>query len=589
MKSTFLVLPKSLSAKIFFFLIVAMVCLVFIFNVVLIRIQKKAYKSSYDTYGATLIRLVAHSVSLGVYTEDKEQMYAPVSGLLQQDDVFEVVIWNKEKKVLLEKVKDSNKKLRIPGEFMKMPKGLIHYYQHDHIDNSGYLRTETKKHFILWGRVFSPIIDESWYFDGENNNAEKEITGYMAIVLSKDSFEKGVRNILVQTGVSGLIFLFVIILATFIVIQSVTEPLRKLVLTIRNRDGITEQPSDLKVLTDTYASMIDDLEQSFQTISELNQVLEEKVIYRTLQLTKANNKLQRRQEKLKISNAELVEALRQLRETQEQLIQKEKLAAMGQLVAGVAHELNNTVNFISGALPSLHRMLDKVKDVLAGYEEVEKARGSDKLDETFEKVRVLKEEIFYQDLFSFIDQLMENIEEGTRRTTGIVRDLKVFSRQDVEKIIVVDVHKIIDSTINYVDKQLVKNITIHRDYGSLPLVYCLPGRIGQVFLNIINNGIQAMDGEGRLTIKTKYQDEQVYMSFSDTGCGIPPNVIPKIFDPFFTSKEVGKGTGLGLGISYTIVRQHGGDIKVQSEVDNGSVFTIILPVRPVEISEDKVV
>uniref|UniRef100_UPI0040559DF8 hypothetical protein n=1 Tax=Candidatus Electrothrix sp. TaxID=2170559 RepID=UPI0040559DF8 len=308
MKSTFLVLPKSLSAKIFFFLIVAMVCLVFIFNVVLIRIQKKAYKSSYDTYGATLIRLVAHSVSLGVYTEDKEQMYAPVSGLLQQDDVFEVVIWNKEKKVLLEKVKDSNKKLRIPGEFMKMPKGLIHYYQHDHIDNSGYLRTETKKHFILWGRVFSPIIDESWYFDGENNNAEKEITGYMAIVLSKDSFEKGVRNILVQTGVSGLIFLFVIILATFIVIQSVTEPLRKLVLTIRNRDGITEQPSDLKVLTDTYASMIDDLEQSFQTISELNQVLEEKVIYRTLQLTKANNKLQRRQEKLKISNAELVEA-----------------------------------------------------------------------------------------------------------------------------------------------------------------------------------------------------------------------------------------------------------------------------------------
>jgi signal transduction histidine kinase len=466
---------------------------------------------------------------------------------------------------------------------MKMPMALS---QHD---NSGYLSMETEDSFILWGRISSSTPEETWYFEEARNNLEEEIVGYAAIVLSKELFEKGVRNILVQTGVSILIFLFVIMLTTFLVIQNVTEPLRKLVLTIRKREGETEHPSDLKVLTETYTSMVDDLERSFLTISELNEGLEGKVRHRTLQLTKANNELCQRQEKLKSSNTHLVEALRRLEETQEQLIQKEKLAAMGQLVAGVAHELNNTVNFISGALPSLHRSLDEMKEVFVGYEEVEKARGSSRIDGKFEEVRAIKEKFSYdEDVFLIIDQLMENIEEGTTRATRIVRDLKIFSREDVEKVIPLDVHTVIDSTINYVDKQLLKNITIRRDYGSLPLVHCLPGRMSQVFLNIMNNGIQAMDGTGQLTIKTEHKNEHVHIIFSDTGCGIHAHDMPKIFDPFFTNKDVGKGTGLGLGISYSIIRQHGGYIKVRSDIGNGSVFEIILPVTPIEVSQDRV-
>ncbi|MCI5143159.1 MAG: hypothetical protein D3909_15820, partial [Candidatus Electrothrix sp. ATG1] len=332
MNNTFLVLPKSFSAKIFLFLIVTMVCIVSLFNLFLISIQKKTYKSSHDAHGATLVRLLAHSISLAVVTDNKDEMYASVSGLLQQNDVFEVVIWNKDWKVLLQKTKDPNGKLRIIEKPFEIQMVI------DEHDTGSHQSIETEDSFILWGQIFFNTMsskEEDWYFDKERNNSEREVVGYAAIVLSKEFFEKGVRNILIQTGVSVLIFLFVIMLTTFLVIQNVTEPLRKLILTIRKREGHSEHPSDMKVLTETYASMVDDLERSFQTISELNEGLEEKVKHRTLQLTKANDELHQRQEKLKSSNTELVEALRRLKETQEQLIQKEKLAAMGQLVAGV--------------------------------------------------------------------------------------------------------------------------------------------------------------------------------------------------------------------------------------------------------------
>lgn len=583
MNSACLFSPKSFSTKIFFLLIIALVCLAMLFNIALISIQKKTYKTSYDAHGATLIRLLAHSIGLAIYTEDKDEMRAPVRGMLQQDDVVEVVIWSANGELLQQKTKDPGQKKRIIAEPMKIPEVLRRDNTIEHKS------TETADSFILWGKILfnaTSIQQEDWYFDGETNDSDKEVIGYAAVVLSKEFFEKGVRNILFQTGFSVLIFLFASTFATFLIIRKVTEPLRNLILTIRKREEKTEHPSDLKVLTDTYASMVDDLERSFQTISELNEGLEEKVKIRTFQLTKANTALSQRQEELKTSNAQLTDALNQLKETHEQLIQKEKLAAIGQLVAGVAHELNNTVNFISGALPSLHRSLDEMRKVLAGYEAVEEARGSNLLDEKFENIKKIKEELAYDELLLTIDQLMENIDEGTTRTTRIVHDLKIFSREDAEKVVPIDLHTIIDSTLNYIDKQSLQGITIDRIYKALPLVHCLPGRIGQVCLNIMNNSIHAMSETGRLTITTEQRKEYVHIMFSDTGCGIHADDRANIFDPFFTTKEVGLGTGLGLSISYSIIKQHGGDIKVQSNVGEGSTFEIILPIQPKKLSQD---
>ncbi len=577
MISGFFALQKSFSAKIILFLVVTMVCMATLFDLVLIDMQKKTYQSSLDAHGATLIRMLAHSVRLAVFTENEDEMRGPVEGLLQQDDVVEVVIWNEEGKVLLQKTKDPSGRLRIDPKFREIQTVP------DFLDRNGHLNTETEDSFKYWGQVsfnVSPGSEENWYFGEENSDLEKEVVGYVAVVLSKEFFQVGVRNILIQTGVSVLIFLCIGILITFFIIRKVTEPLRDLMRIIRKRRGDTDKPDDLEALSETYDSMINDLERSFQTISELNEGLEEKVEDRTLQLTSANEELSRRQKKLKGSNVDLTRALSRLKETQEQLIQKEKLAAMGQLVAGVAHEINNTVNFISGALPSLHRSLDEMKEVLTRYEEIEEARGSDVLDEKFDEVKALKEELYYDELFSTIDQLMENMGEGTRRTARIIRDLKTFSREDADKVIPLDLQAVIDSTINLIDKQVLNNITITRDYGSIPLVHCLPGRVSQVFLNIIHNGIQAMDGSGQLTITTEHRNGHVHIIFSDTGCGITADDMPKIFDPFFTNKEVGEGTGLGLGISYTIIRQHGGEIKVQSEVGKGAVFDVVLPVEP---------
>ncbi|MCW5210827.1 hypothetical protein VU03_03720, partial [Desulfobulbus sp. N3] len=322
MNNSFLVLPKSLSAKIVLFLIVTMMCMAALFNIALISIQKKAYRTSYDAHGAILIQLLAHSIGLAVFTENKDEMRAPVSGLLELDDVFEVVIWNKDWEVLLQETKDPTGRLRVIGKPMEMPTVLN---QHD---KSGHQSMEAEDSFILWGQIFlnaTSSQEEDWYFDEEKNNSEQELVGYAAVVLSKEFFEERVRNIFIKIGFSVLIFFFVSMLTIFFVVHNVTKPLRKLLLTIRRREEGTEQPNDLKVLTETYTNMVDDLERSFRTISELNEGLEGKVRRRTLQLTKANDALYQRQKKLKSSNAHLVEALGRLKETQEQLIQKEKL------------------------------------------------------------------------------------------------------------------------------------------------------------------------------------------------------------------------------------------------------------------------
>ncbi|MBI3961441.1 MAG: GAF domain-containing protein [Deinococcus sp.] len=265
--------------------------------------------------------------------------------------------------------------------------------------------------------------------------------------------------------------------------------------------------------------------------------------------------------------------LQELRRAQAQLLQTEKMASLGQLVAGVAHELNNPIAFIYGNMDHLERYLSAIRRVLAAYAELP-------LDSAQRAaLEQLRQETRLDYVLGDLDKLVASCRKGAERVKQIVADLRTFSRLDETEFKQVDIHEGIDIALNLLYHLLKKRITVHKEYGDLPLVECNAGKLNQVFMNILANAAQAISGPGEIWIKTARLGDQVAVSIKDTGCGIPPENLTRIFEPFFTTKPVGQGTGLGLSISYAIVEQHGGRISVESQVGKGSTFTVTLPIR----------
>jgi two-component system NtrC family sensor kinase len=239
-------------------------------------------------------------------------------------------------------------------------------------------------------------------------------------------------------------------------------------------------------------------------------------------------------------------------------VQSEKMAALGQLVGGVAHEINNPVNFISSGLPSLRRDINKIAELVP----------EDHRDNRFDKVR------------GRLDKLAEAIGEGAQRTAQIVKNLRTFSRLDEAELKTADLHQALDVTLSLLHNQTKDRILIVRDYGDVPAVECYVSQINQVFMNLLVNAIQAIDDDGTITLTTSRDgDDRVRISISDTGVGMSEDVRQKIFDPFFTTKPVGQGTGLGLSITHGIMAKHRGTIDVESEPGRGTEFILTLPVR----------
>jgi signal transduction histidine kinase len=583
MSSRLLAFKNSFIAKLLLILVLFMIGMAIVFDFALINLQKKTFHTAYNAHGRTMVHMLANTIRLAVFVENEEDLLIPVQGMMGQDDVVEVAVFGKDKQLLCQETKNPGGPLHI------LPNAKATHEDLNTLTKMETLNRQTNDVLIYWHQVsFSSAPDtaEDWYFDAEMVAPVQEVVGYVALVLSKKALKHGQQQILLQTGITVLIFLAIGILATLIIIQRVTEPLRSLLQFIRKSTDNTTGSNDLALLTETYGSIIEDLEQSFMTIATFNDELEEKVLQRTRKLAQANETLSAREEKLALSNANLSQTLIRLQDTQEQLIQQEKLASIGQLVAGVAHEVNNTINFVSVALPSLHNCLAELRTVMTSYEEVEQAQGTDSLADKIAALREIKEELTFAELFSTIDQLMENIDEGIRRTTTIINDLNTYSRKDTTKPCSIDLNEAIDAVLHRVDSQKMSQIEVIRDYTLLPPVQCLPDRLNQVFVNLIHNGIDAIDGAGQLIFTTQPRAKHVHLFFSDTGHGIEEKDRHKIFDPFYTRKEVGKGTGLGLSISYAIIKQHGGDIKVHSEVGIGTIIEVILPIKGTGLPQD---
>lgn len=269
-------------------------------------------------------------------------------------------------------------------------------------------------------------------------------------------------------------------------------------------------------------------------------------------------------------------ALAKLKDAQSQLVAAEKMASLGQLTAGIAHEINNPITYISSSIEGLLGIIDDIKILMKAY------NNSDELENN-PQIQQVKKEIDYDDIFTGFDELTGNIKLGVDRTKEIVTSLRNFSRSDDDSYSRTDLNQCINSAVTLLGKSYKERITISKELGELPLAMCMAGKINQVFLNILVNAVQSIEQEGEIKITsellTQNNIEYAKISICDSGKGMTDETKEKIFEPFFTTKDIGEGTGLGMSITYGIVKKHKGFIKIDSKLELGTIFDIYLPIN----------
>ncbi len=269
-----------------------------------------------------------------------------------------------------------------------------------------------------------------------------------------------------------------------------------------------------------------------------------------------------------------------LKQAQSRMVQSEKLASLGQMVAGVAHEINNPVAFVSNNVAVLERDVGEMRDLLAMYslanDLIERERG-----DLFEQIQAFCERVDMSYTLENIKGLLDRSRDGLNRIQQIVGHLRLFARLDEGQVNEADINGGIESTATIIrNLARKKQVQFEMDLGELPSVTCYAAKINQVMMNLLTNAIDACSEGGRVTVRTRAEETGVRIEVADTGCGIEPAHRDQIFDPFFTTKPVGQGTGLGLSISYGIIQDHGGTIDVDSTIGRGTCFIIHLPLRP---------
>lgn len=278
------------------------------------------------------------------------------------------------------------------------------------------------------------------------------------------------------------------------------------------------------------------------------------------------------------ANKALKELNTKLSDAQNKLMQSEKLASIGQLAAGVAHEINNPIGFIFSNFGTLEQYLQDLFEMLDAYEESEPGLQD---PTSRQRLQNLRKDLDIDYLKDDIPNLMRESRDGIQRVRKIVQDLKDFSRVDArQEWESVNLHHGIDSTLNIVNNEIKYKADVIKEYGDLPEVQCLPSEMNQVFMNLLVNAAHAITAErGTITIRTGTEGTNAWIEVADNGQGIAPENLQRIFDPFFTTKPVGKGTGLGLSLSYGIVQKHQGRMEVRSEVGQGTTFRVTLPLH----------
>ena len=321
------------------------------------------------------------------------------------------------------------------------------------------------------------------------------------------------------------------------------------------------------------------LERAIQRERAARNQAERFIEERSRKLYLANEALKEEHARVQRRNVEIEAAHQALQEAQAKLVQSEKLASVGQLAAGVAHEINNPVGFIKSNLGSLKGYAESMSRLMRAYRElVSEVAKTSAHAELLQRIQRLEESEDVEYILDDMGDLVDESLEGTVRVVEIVKGLKSFSRIDDAVFTPVDIHSGIESTLKVVANELKYKCVVQKEFGRLPKVRCNLAKINQVIMNLLVNAGQAIESEGTITIRTTHAGDFAQIDVIDTGVGIPADKIGSIFDPFFTTKSVGAGTGLGLSISYGIVEEHEGTLEVESEVGRGTTFTIRLPI-----------
>ncbi|MFI3155621.1 MAG: bacteriohemerythrin [Methylococcaceae bacterium] len=316
--------------------------------------------------------------------------------------------------------------------------------------------------------------------------------------------------------------------------------------------------------------------QAETVLARSNAQLEEDVEKRTQELVEINRTLEVEKNQQLLLN-------KQLKEAQTHLVQSEKMASIGQLAAGVAHEINNPIGYINSNLSSLKNYIDNFLALVAIYEQAETTNAN---AEQLAQIQSFKQKIDLEFMKTDVLDLLAESHEGAIRVKQIVQDLKDFSHLGSDDDWQwTDLHLGLETTLNIVNNEIKYKAKVVKEFGDLPKIRCLPHQLNQVFMNLLINAAHAIESEGLITLRTGAENDHAWVEISDTGKGIAPEHLSKIFDPFFTTKPVGKGTGLGLSVSYSIIQRHQGEIQLSSRLGQGTTFRIVLPINGAVIED----
>jgi two-component system, NtrC family, sensor kinase len=366
-----------------------------------------------------------------------------------------------------------------------------------------------------------------------------------------------------------------VVLFTYWIAEGITVPLKILIRSASTiaqgnfKERVPIRSSDeVGILASKFNEMAGALSVRDTQLLELNKNLESMVRDRTVELENSHEALKR--------------AYLDLQSAQEQLVQTEKMASLGQLVAGIAHEIKNPLNFIYGNTGFLADYTQKLQNLVESFEQLPSLSDEDR-----DRMLKVKEGMHYAFIKEDLKILIDNFTEGARRINTIVTDLRTFSRMDTDSVSEVDLHAALEMSLNLLRNQYKNRVEIHKEYGDIPKIHGYAGKLNQVFMNLLSNAFHAVQGKGDIWIRTRRNDGAVEIEIEDNGTGIPREYLNRIFEPFFTTKPVGQGTGLGLSISYGIIEQHQGRILVTSVPQKGSSFVVSLPIHREKSSGEK--